>query len=227
RNCAPLDWDSRCKIILGVARALVYLHGHSSIRIIHRDVKPDNILLDGSLEPKLSCFSLAACYTIDEPGCFNVVNYGTMGEPGNKGLGVPISNPKLDSRAHGTPESFLDNGCLTTKADVFSFGIAVLETITIAFDMFAEPMKVWSNWIEGTYTNIIDPWIEADSSSMTRFTHIALLCIQDKPTMRPTMDEVFAMFLDSSSIDLPIPNEPRWAITNDLDDVYASEPNDV
>nr|GFB80951.1 concanavalin A-like lectin/glucanase domain, serine/threonine-protein kinase Rad53 [Tanacetum cinerariifolium] len=118
---------------------------------------------------------------------------------------------------HMAPESFLDNGCLTTKADVFSFGIAVLETISgykinneipgtnkcygtiaIAFDMFVELMKVWSNWIEGTYTNIIDPWIEADSSIMT-----------------------------SSSIDLPIPNEPRWAITNDLDDVYASEPNDV
>ncbi|GKD67669.1 kinase RLK-Pelle-CrRLK1L-1 family protein, partial [Tanacetum coccineum] len=132
RNCAPLDWDSRCKIILGVARALVYLHGHSSIRIIHRYVKPDNILLDGSLEPKLSCFSLAACYTIDEPGCFNVVNYGTIYK---------------------------------------------------AFDMFAELMKVWSNWIEGTYTNIIDPWIDADPSSVTRLTHIALLCIQDKPTM--------------------------------------------
>ncbi|GJZ83870.1 serine-threonine/tyrosine-protein kinase catalytic domain-containing protein [Tanacetum coccineum] len=229
RNCAPLDWDSRCKIILGVARALVYLHGHSSIRKSILYVKPDNILLDSSLEPKLSCFSLAACYTIDEPGCFNVVNFG----------------------GHMAPESFLDNGCLTTKADVFSFGIAVLETVSgykinneipgtnkwlvdylwdysyIAFDMFAELMKVWSNWIEGTYTNIIDPWIDADPSSMTRLTHIALLCIQDKPTMRPTMDEVVAMLLDTSSVDLPIPSEPRWAITNDLDDVYASEPNDV
>ncbi|PWA61423.1 concanavalin A-like lectin/glucanase domain, Serine/threonine-protein kinase Rad53 [Artemisia annua] len=214
RDCAPLDWDSRCKIILGVARALEYLHAYSPIRIIHRDVRPDNILLDYSLEPKLSCFSLAACYTIDEPGCFNVVNYGTTG--------------------HMAPESFLDNGCLTTKADVFSFGIAVLETIS-GYKIYNEIPGtnkwlvdyVWSNWIEGTYTNILDPWIDADSSSMRRFTHIALLCIQDKPTMRPTMDEVLAMLLDSSSIDLPIPNEPRWAITNDLDDVYASESNGV
>ncbi|KAJ0744903.1 putative protein kinase RLK-Pelle-DLSV family [Helianthus annuus] len=55
-TCNLLDWNKRCKIILGVARVLAYLHNHAPIRIIHRDVKPANILLDEIFDPKLSCF---------------------------------------------------------------------------------------------------------------------------------------------------------------------------
>ncbi|KAJ0701388.1 putative protein kinase RLK-Pelle-DLSV family [Helianthus annuus] len=58
-TCNLLDWNKRCKIILGVARVLAYLHNHAPIRIIHRDVKPANILLDESFDPKLSCFGTA------------------------------------------------------------------------------------------------------------------------------------------------------------------------
>ncbi|GJT33907.1 kinase RLK-Pelle-CrRLK1L-1 family protein [Tanacetum coccineum] len=207
---APLDWDSRSKIILGVARALVYLHKHAPSRIIHRDVKPDNILLDGSFEPKLSCFSIAACYAINEPGCFDTVPCGTLG--------------------HMAPECFLDNGCLTTKADVLSFGIVVLETISSFKRYKCIPGTnkclvdyVWSNWMNGTSLNIIDPRIYADTSSVTRFIHIALLCIQENPTERPPMEEVIGMLLGSSPIELPIPNEPTWAIKKNFDADYDSK----
>ncbi|GJW70304.1 kinase RLK-Pelle-CrRLK1L-1 family protein [Tanacetum coccineum] len=141
---APLDWDSRSKIILGVAQALLYLHRHAPI----------------------------PCYAINEPGCFDTVPCGTRG--------------------HMAPECFLDN-------------------------------VVWSNWKNGTSLNIIDPRIYADTSSVTRFIHIALLCIQENPTERPPMEEVIGMLLGSSPIELPIPNEPTWAIKKNFDADYDSK----
>uniref|UniRef100_A0A251TN61 non-specific serine/threonine protein kinase n=1 Tax=Helianthus annuus TaxID=4232 RepID=A0A251TN61_HELAN len=64
--CNLLDWNKRYKIILGVARVLVYLHNHAPIQIIHRDVKPSNILLDESFDPKLLDFGAAiAIYETD------------------------------------------------------------------------------------------------------------------------------------------------------------------
>lgn len=65
-----LDWNNRYKIILGVARVLLYLHKHAPIRIIHRDVNPGNILLDESFDPKLSDFGLAT--PINETDCIHV-----------------------------------------------------------------------------------------------------------------------------------------------------------
>ena len=64
---APIDWDERYKILLGVAEALVYLHKHAPIRVIHSNVNLHNIFLDENLVPKLSGFWFSRCFEVNEP----------------------------------------------------------------------------------------------------------------------------------------------------------------
>ena len=61
-----LDWEARFNICLGIARGLEYLHEHPRLKIVHRDIKSANILLDGELKPKISDFGLASLYTEDD-----------------------------------------------------------------------------------------------------------------------------------------------------------------
>ncbi|GLJ55028.1 hypothetical protein SUGI_1181250 [Cryptomeria japonica] len=102
-----LDWPKRLKIILGVARGLLYLHEDSHLRIIHRDIKARNILLDEKMEPKISDFGLARLIGQDES--------------------------HVETRLAGTygymaPE-YAMLGQLSCKADVYSFGVVILEII--------------------------------------------------------------------------------------------------
>ncbi|KAM0006723.1 putative protein kinase RLK-Pelle-DLSV family [Helianthus debilis subsp. tardiflorus] len=114
---------------------------------------------------------------------------------------------------------------LSTKADVFSFGVLVLETIAgrkpasiidDSEESFTE--YIWRIWVEGTYSNIIDTRLSVDSRSIARFIHMGLWCIQAEATDRPTMEEVVGIFLGSSSIYLPILKDPNniW-LKNDSD----------
>ena len=61
-----LDWEARFNICLGIARGLLYLHEHPRLKMVHRDIKSSNILLDGDLKPKISDFGLASLYTEDD-----------------------------------------------------------------------------------------------------------------------------------------------------------------
>ncbi|MFS7995246.1 putative protein kinase RLK-Pelle-CrRLK1L-1 family [Helianthus anomalus] len=195
-NRAPLDWDERYRILLGVARALLYLHKHAPIRVLHCDVKPGNILLDEGLEPKLHGFYIAVSAPNNETDCIELdVVIGTMG--------------------YMAPE-FRRNVNVSTKADVFSFGVLVLQTITGRKQAFyideseeSFTQYIWRNWVEGTYSNIIDTRLSIDSRSIARFVHMGLWCIQAEATDRPTMEEVVGIFLGSSSINLPILKDPN------------------
>ncbi|CAH1426264.1 unnamed protein product [Lactuca virosa] len=192
-ECTLLDWNKRNKIILGVARALLYLHQHGSFRIIHNHVYPKNILLDESLDPKLSSFGFARCLSINGADCIEEENiHGSM---------VFIA-PEV----HQTL-------LLSTKADVYCFGALISETISGCTrhnymvnhtDNDTLTHSVWTNWVKGTSSNIIDPRIHAHSSSITRVIHIGLLCVQVDPADRPTMEEVVGMLTSNSSLPLPL-----------------------
>ncbi|KAL8223568.1 hypothetical protein R6Q57_019043 [Mikania cordata] len=97
------------------------------------------------------------------------------------------------------------HGYLSTKADVYSFGVLILEIITgrrvmMPIDISNEFLLVERNWLEGTLSNIIDPRIDVDLSSLTSFVEIGLLCVQEDAADRPTMEEVVSMLVDRSSL---------------------------
>ncbi|KAG4395653.1 hypothetical protein GLYMA_19G005700v4 [Glycine max] len=100
-----LKWKQRFEIILGTAEGLAYLHGGSEIRIIHRDIKSSNVLLDENLSPKIADFGLARCFGTDK-------THLSTGIAGTLGYMAP---------------EYLIQGQLTDKADVYSFGVLVLE----------------------------------------------------------------------------------------------------
>ncbi|RWW42569.1 hypothetical protein BHE74_00051879, partial [Ensete ventricosum] len=104
----PLDWPTRCKIAVGAARGISYLHHDCIPHIIHRDIKSSNILLDHNMEARVSDFGLATLMKPDQSHVSTVVA-GTFG--------------------YLAPEYF-DTGKATTKGDVYSFGVVLLELLT-------------------------------------------------------------------------------------------------
>ncbi|KAM0003683.1 putative protein kinase RLK-Pelle-CrRLK1L-1 family [Helianthus debilis subsp. tardiflorus] len=184
-QCNLLDWNTRYKIILGVARVLVYLHHHAPIRIIHREVEPSNILLDESFDPKLSGFGLATAI--------------------NKTDGIHVDQI-CGTYGYMAPE-YAIHGFLSAKADVFSFGVLVLEIVTgkRSIDVGGSVKRyVKRNWVEGTLSNIIDPRINVDLILMTKFMEVGLLCVQRNAAVRPTMEEVVDMLVGTASLTLRV-----------------------
>ncbi|KAI3715805.1 hypothetical protein L6452_22792 [Arctium lappa] len=173
---APLDWDERYKILLGVAQALAYLHKHAPIRVIHSDVNLHNIFLDESLVPKLSGFWFSRCFEVNEPDHIAVRK-------------VRGTRPLM------APEYFL-HGCLSTKADVFSFGFLIFLMVNWHSESIYRILTVggiaWRDWLAGISSN-------ADSSRISRFIHVGLLCTEADANDRPTMDAVIGMLLNRSS----------------------------
>ncbi|CAL9016895.1 unnamed protein product [Prunus brigantina] len=176
-----LDWPTRHKICVGIARGLAYLHEESRLKVVHRDIKATNVLLDKNLTPKISDFGLAK---LDEE-----------------------DNTHISTRIAGTygymaPE-YAMRGYLTDKADVYSFGILVLEiasgrnNTTYRGKEKSFYLLDWAQLLkgQGNLLDLVDPRLGSDfnKEEMMLTINVALLCCNVTSTVRPTMSSVVSM----------------------------------
>ncbi|KAE9621597.1 putative protein kinase RLK-Pelle-DLSV family [Lupinus albus] len=176
-----LDWPTRHKICVGIARGLAYLHEESRLKVVHRDIKATNVLLDKDLNPKISDFGLAK---LDEE-----------------------DNTHISTRIAGTygymaPE-YAMHGYLTDKADVYSFGVVALEIIsgknntTRRQNGEAILLLDWANLLksEGNLMELVDRRLGSDfkKEEVMVVINVALLCTNVTQTLRPAMSSVVSM----------------------------------
>ncbi|PWA51338.1 Concanavalin A-like lectin/glucanase, subgroup [Artemisia annua] len=187
-----LNWEKRFNIILGVARGLAHLHSEFHVKIIHRDIKSDNILLDDDFQPKIADFGLARFQPEDQ---------------------THVSTKLAGTLGYMAPD-YATNGHLSEKVDTYSFGVVCLEIISgrrCTDENFSGPdtphllEHAWQLYEKGMHLELIDDTIrkeEHNEANVMKAIEIALMCTQSKATLRPTMSEVVSLLLSRQSMGL-------------------------
>ncbi|KAG5255283.1 G-type lectin S-receptor serine/threonine-protein kinase [Salix suchowensis] len=193
-----LDWKKRFKIIEEIAQGLLYLHKYSRLRIIHRDLKASNILLNEDLIPKISDFGLARIFKINELKANTNHIVGTYG--------------------YMSPEYAME-GVFSVKSDAYSFGVLVLEIVSgrknRSLLQIDPPLNLvgyaWELWKEGNQFELLDPTLRDSCSEdqVLRCIHVGLLCVEDNVIDRPTMSDVLSML--TSDAQLPLLKQPAFS----------------
>ncbi|EOY13214.1 PREDICTED: putative serine/threonine-protein kinase isoform X3 [Theobroma cacao] len=182
------SWQARRNICIGVAKGLAFLHEEVRPHIVHRDIKASNILLDKNLMPKISDFGLAKLFP----------EYVTH-----------ISTRVAGTTGYLAPE-YAIRGQLTRKADIYSFGVLLLEIVSgrcntnrrlpLSEQYLLE--RAWEMYEQGQLVELVDTSLNGDfnDEEAQRFLKIALLCTQDMPKLRPTMSEVVKMLMGEAAV---------------------------
>lgn len=200
KNCQlKLDWPTRHKICVGIARGLAFLHEESRLKIVHRDIKATNVLLDKDLNPKISDFGLAKLHE-EEKTHISTRIAGTIG--------------------YMAPEYALW-GYLTSKADVYSFGVVALEIVSGKHNMSYGPdsscacLLDWACHLQqtGKIMELVDQNLGSEFNKVEaeRMIKVALLCTNASPSLRPTMSEVVNMLEGTINIPNVIPEASDYS----------------